>query len=167
MYSNLQKSRTFKVHRSSTYLILYFLNYSNVSLSTMPLNKIPGKIMRYINPFYDILLSQNIPLQSSSFYQIIGKCRMLQHLPQGIKNIIAPILFGDHQMGAIMKDYYKDRSFCTDQHGRINLWRLYNLFTGVNKNSYIDSFLDRSVNAYSLVEEIRWALYSKNSWYLN
>jgi hypothetical protein len=37
----------------------------------------------------------------------------------------------------------------------------------INKNSYIDSFLERSVNAYSLVEEIRWALDGKNSWYLN
>ena len=106
-------------------------------------------------------------ITEQQFSQIIGKCRMYQHLPQTVKNTITPILFGDQQMGAVVKDYYKDRSFCKDQHGRINLWKLYNLFTGVNKNSYIDSFLERSVNAYSLVEEIRWALDGKNSWYLN
>jgi hypothetical protein len=106
-------------------------------------------------------------ITEQQFSQIIGKCRMYQHLPQSVKNTITPILFGDQQMGAVVKDYYKDRSFCKDQHGRINLWKLYNLFTGVNKNSYIDSFLERSVNAYSLVEEIRCALDGKNSWYLN
>jgi len=106
-------------------------------------------------------------ITEQQFSQIIGKCRMYQHLPQSVKNTITPILFGDQQMGAVVKDYYKDRSFCKDQNGRINLWRLYNLFTGVNKNSYIHSFLERSVNAYSLVEEIRWAIDGKNSWYLN
>jgi hypothetical protein len=59
-----------------------------------------------------------------------------------------------------------DESFCRDAFGNINLWRLYNLFTGANKTSYIDSFLDRSVSVYNLVEEIRWALEGKNSWYL-
>jgi len=66
-----------------------------------------------------------------------------------------------------VKDFYKDESFCRDQNESINLWRLYNLFTGANKTSYIDSFLDRSVSAYNLVEEIKWALEGKNSWYLN
>jgi hypothetical protein len=70
-------------------------------------------------------------------------------------------------MGLVVKDFYKDESFCRDQNGNINLWRLYNLFTGANKTSYIDSFLDKSVSAYNLVEEIRWALDGKNSWYLN
>ena len=54
-----------------------------------------------------------------------------------------------------VRDFYKDESFCRDRNGNINLWRLYNLFTRVNKNSYIDSFLERSVNAFSLTEEIK------------
>ena len=36
--------------------------------------------------------------------------------------------------------------------GEINLWRLYNLFTGANKSSYIDRLLDRGVNASSLLQ---------------
>jgi hypothetical protein len=70
-------------------------------------------------------------------------------------------------MEVVVKDFYKDEIFCRDQHGNINLWRQYNLFTGANKTSFIDSFLDRSVSAYNLVEEIRWALEGRNSWYLN
>jgi hypothetical protein len=45
---------------------------------------------------------------------------------------------------------------------------LYNLFTGSNKSSYIDTFVDRSVNAYQFVEGIRWALQKKETnWFLN
>ena len=33
----------------------------------------------------------------------------------------------------------------------INLWKLYNLFTGANKMSYIDTFLDRGVGCQSFV----------------
>ncbi len=102
------------------------------------------------------------------FAQIIGRARMYQHLPTDIKSSIQPILFGDNQMSSVVKDYYKDESFCRDKNGNINLWRLYNLFTGANKSSYIDSFLDRSVNAYQLVEQVCFGLENKTScWYLN
>ena len=109
----------------------------------------------------------NYSLTEEQFAQLVGKCRMFQHLPQEMKRNITPMLFGDQQMGAVVKDFYRDESFCRDENGNINLWRLYNLFTGVNKNSYIDSFLERSVNAFSLSEEIKWALEGRQSWYLN
>jgi len=102
------------------------------------------------------------------FAQLIGRARMYQHLPTEIRNGIPPILFGDQQMNSVVRDFYKDESFCRDSSGNINLWKLYNLFTGANKSSYIDSFLDRSVNAYNLSEQLRYALDGKSeSWYLN
>jgi len=68
----------------------------------------------------------------------------------------------------VCKDYYRDESFCRNLDGTISLWQLYNLHTGANKSTYIDSFLDRNVNAYSFVEQLRWALEGKNEcWYLN
>jgi hypothetical protein len=106
-------------------------------------------------------------LTEEQFAQLVGKCRMYQHLPSEMKRNITPMLFGDQQMGAVVRDFYRDESFCRDKNGNINLWRLYNLFTGVNKNSYIDSFLERSVNAFSFTEEIKWAMEGKQSWYLN
>jgi hypothetical protein len=106
-------------------------------------------------------------ITEEQFAHLVGKCRMYNHLPSEIRKGITPVNFGDQQMGIVVKDFYKDESFCRDQYGNINLWWLYNLFTGANKTSYIDSFLDRSVSAYNLVEEIRWALDGKNSWYLN
>jgi hypothetical protein len=92
---------------------------------------------------------------------------MYQHLSSEMKRNITPMLFGDQKMGAVVLDFYRDKSFCRDRNGNINLWRLYNLFTGVNKNSYIDSLLDRSVNAFSIMDEVKSALDRNYSWYLN
>jgi hypothetical protein len=93
---------------------------------------------------------------------------MYNHLPADVKRNISPMLFGDTQMSAVVKDYYRDESFCRDKSGNINLWNLYNLFTGANKSSYIDAFLDRSVNAYQFTEQVRHGLEGRSeNWYLN
>jgi hypothetical protein len=51
----------------------------------------------------------------------------------------------------VVEGYYNDPNFSRTD-GKINLWRLYNLFTGANKSSYIDRLLDRGVNASSLLQ---------------
>lgn len=107
-------------------------------------------------------------ITEQQFAHLVGRCRMYQHLPGEKKSEILPILLGDQQIGTVVKDFYKDDSFCRDEYGNINLWRLYNLFTSANKSTYIDSFLDRSVNAFQFVEQIRMAVDNKSScWYLN
>lgn len=107
-------------------------------------------------------------LSETQFATLVGRCRMYNHLPNGMKNDITPLLLSDTQLGAVVKDYYRDDSFCKDDEGNINLWRLYNLFTGSNKSSYIDTFIDRSVNSFRFVEDIRFALEKKDSnWFLN
>ncbi len=111
-------------------------------------------------------LTQQV-LTEKQFAQLIGRCRMYPYLPSSLKAEVTPMLFGDQQLGSVVKDYYRDESFCRDRQGDINLWRLYNLFTGVNKSTYIDSFLDRSVSAFELVEQIRYGLeHRSNCWYL-
>ncbi len=106
-------------------------------------------------------------ITEQQFAHLVGRCRMYPHLPLHLKAEIPPILFGDQQMGAVVKDFYRDGSFCRDNQGNINLWKLYNLFTGVNKSSYIDSFLERGVNAFEMVEQIRRGLEQKGDcWYL-
>lgn len=107
-------------------------------------------------------------ITEKQFANMLGRCRMYNHLPPDIKSNIPSILFGDQQMSSVVKEFYKDTNFCRDDNGNINLWRLYNLFTGSNKTSYIDTFLDRSVNAYNFVEQIKWALEGRGeNWYLN
>lgn len=107
-------------------------------------------------------------ISEQQFAMLLGRCRMYQHLPNHLKNGIPQMLMGDNQIGMICKDSYRDESFCKSDEGSINLWRLYNLFTGANKSTYIDNFLDRSVNAYHFIEQIRFALQNKAyNWYLN
>ncbi|GLB53444.1 hypothetical protein NBRC110019_24850 [Neptunitalea chrysea] len=67
------------------------------------------------------------------------------------------------------RDYYQDDSFCKSENGDINLWKLYNLFTQANKSSYIDTFLDRSNNAYSFSNSLLKALNGDNNyhWFLS
>ncbi|MBD2752497.1 DUF3871 family protein [Spirosoma validum] len=106
-------------------------------------------------------------LSEQQFALLLGRCRMYGHLPANARKYIPPLLFGDTQLGAVCKDYYRDESFCRQDDGSINLWRLYNLFTGVNKSSYIDTFLDRSVNALEFVEQVRSGLDGQGTnWYL-
>lgn len=107
-------------------------------------------------------------LSEKQFAHLVGRCRIYNHLPNSLKNDIVPLLLNDTQLGTVVKDYYRDNSFCKDADGNINLWRLYNLFTGANKSTYIDNFLDRSINAFNFIESLRKALEAKSTcWYLN
>ena len=110
----------------------------------------------------------NYSLTEHQFAQLLGRCRLYQHLSYQQKQDIPAISLSDTQLNAVAKDYYRDASFCRDKQGDINLWRLYNLFTGANKSSYVDTFLDRTVNATTFVAEIKQALIGKsNSWFLS
>ena len=87
-------------------------------------------------------------LTEHQFAQLLGRTRLYQHLPKK-DNLNIPVLnFNDGQLNTIAKDYYEDTSFSRNENGDINLWNIYNLFTQANKSSYIDTFLDRNVNAF-------------------
>jgi len=106
-------------------------------------------------------------LTEQQFANLIGRCRMYKYLPEIQAKQVPQLLFGDGQINAVCKDYYNDQFFCA-RSGNINLWNLYNLFTGANKSTYIDNFLDRSVNAYQLTRGLQNALENKErSWFLN
>ena len=117
---------------------------------------------------YHLQKLSEFQLTDQQFALLMGRCRLYQHLPSAIKNTIPPLLFGESQLSAIAKDYYRNESFCRNEQGNINLWKLYNLFTGSNKSSYIENFLERGVNAYHFSEQLRRALENKaDSWFLN
>ena len=48
-------------------------------------------------------------------------------------------------------------------------WKFYNLLTGANKSSYIDSVLDRSLNATEIAVGINSALHGdeKYQWFID
>lgn len=103
-------------------------------------------------------------LSEHQFAQLIGKSRLYQHLPKAEKLKIPLLNFNDSHINTMAKDYYEDKNFCRQQDGRINLWDVYNLFTQANKSSYIDTFLDRNLNAFEFSKGIQKTL-SGNSGY--
>ena len=108
-----------------------------------------------------------LSLTESQFAHVIGKCRMYNSLPYIYKKEIPELLLGDNQVSAAVKEYYNDNDFSREMDGTISLWKMYNLFTGVNKSSYIDTFFERSANAFKLIENIKWGLEGQDHcWYL-
>ncbi|MDC1365077.1 DUF3871 family protein [Algibacter sp.] len=108
-------------------------------------------------------------LTEKQFAQILGKARLYNYLPKDLKQGLPELSFKDGQLNAIAKDYYDDKSFCRDSNGNISLWNLYNLFTGVSKSSYIDSFLERNVNALNFTNSVSEALKGNRGyhWFLS
>lgn len=107
-------------------------------------------------------------LNEQQFAQFIGRCRLYNYLPKYEKEGITPMLLNDGQLNAVARDYYQDEHFRRDANGDISLWNLYNLFTGSNKSSYIDTYLDRGVNASECIQELAFSLQNSSSfWYLH
>jgi hypothetical protein len=107
-------------------------------------------------------------LNEHQFAQLIGRMRMYPFLTSREKLGMPALELGDSQINTVIRDYYKDKSFCRDVDGNINLFRFYNLLTGANKSSYIDTFLDRTVNALSFTQVLLNSLKTgQYLWYLD
>ncbi len=108
-------------------------------------------------------------LSEHQFAQLIGKARLYNFLPKDDKLKIPELQLNDGQLSTVAKDYYQDESFCRNDDGDINLWKVYNLFTQANKSSYIDTFLDRNVNAFNFSESLMKALNGNENyhWFLS
>ncbi len=106
-------------------------------------------------------------LQENEFAHLVGKMKMYNFLTKNQKQDKFPLQLTDSQITSVVKDYFTDDNFrCND--GTIDLWNLYNLFTGANKSSYIDSFLERNVNAYEFIQNIGKSLENDSyNWFLN
>ena len=99
-----------------------------------------------------------ISMSERQFAQMIGKSRLYQFLPQPQKKLLPELEFTDCHLNTVARAYYNDTKFASDDQREIDLWRVFNLFTGANKSSYIDSFLTRSRNAMTFTEGIARAL---------
>ena len=107
-------------------------------------------------------------ITEQQFAQIIGRARMFQNMPYKDKKELPPFPLSDGQVNLVVKDYYSDDSFCRNDLGNINLWKLYNLFTGANKMSYIDNFLDRNVGCQQFVSGLHEAIgLNKHHWFVS
>ena len=108
-------------------------------------------------------------MTESQFAQFLGKSRLYQYLPVEQKKRLPQMLMTDTQIGLVAKSYYSDDNFALPENqSAISMWNVYNLLTGANKSSYIDNFLDRSLNATQLTEGLNKAMYGTNeySWFI-
>lgn len=124
----------------------------------------PAQHLYYMNQFKDSYLTEH------QFAQLIGKTRLYQNLPASQKKLLPNLDFTDSHINMVAKAYYGDENFSKDEKvDNISLWNVYNLFTGANKNSYIDNFLDRSLNASQLIGGINKALYGNDEyrWFID
>ena len=118
---------------------------------------------------YEMGALQESYMTERQFAQFLGKCRLYQFLPKAEQKMLPQMLMTDTQIGMIARAYYNDESFAMPQGSKeINMWNVYNLLTGANKSSYIDNFLDRSLNATQLAEGLNKALYGDKeySWFI-
>ncbi len=122
------------------------------------------------NPAMDIHLLQTLSqthLTETQFAQIVGRMRMYQALPTSCQHNVPKLLITDSQINNVCRDYYNNDHFGKKQDG-ISMFDFHNLLTEANKSSYIDSFLQRAVNATEVAVGINNALHgdAKYAWFL-
>ena len=123
------------------------------------------------NPAKHLHLMQklgNTSMSEHQFCQILGKMRLYQCLPNGYQKRLPRMLLTDTQINSVAKAYINDENFGSFGND-LNMWKFYNLLTGANKSSYIDSFLDRSLNATEMAVGINAALHgdTKYKWFID
>ena len=93
-------------------------------------------------------------LTEIQFAHLIGKMKLFPYLSKEEKQKLFPLAINDTQLNIVVKDYHTDTNFCKSEDNTINFWNLYNLFTEANKSTYIDSNLERNVNAYGFIQNL-------------
>ena len=140
-------------------------------MSTKELFRATLELLNNFNTAKNIHLLQtlgNSYLTEHQFCQLLGRMRFYQSLPQGYQKDIPRMLFTDTQINNVARAYINDENFGSLGND-ISMWKLYNLLTGSNKSSYIDSFLDRAINATEIATGINAALHgdTKYKWFID
>jgi hypothetical protein len=139
--------------------------------STSDLYRAALELFNNYNPARHLHLMQqlgNTSMSEHQFCQILGKMRLYQSLPTGYQKRLPRMLLTDTQINSVAKAYINDENFSSFG-SDLNMWKFYNLLTGANKSSYIDSFLDRSLNATEMALGINAALHGDElyKWFID
>jgi Domain of unknown function, B. Theta Gene description (DUF3871) len=93
-------------------------------------------------------------LTEIQFAHLIGKMKLFPYLSKEEKQTLFPLAINDTQLNIVVRDYHMDAHFSKSKDNTLNFWNLYNLFTEANKSTYIDSNLERNVNAYGFIQNL-------------
>ena len=140
-------------------------------MSTKELFRATLELLNNFNAAKNIHLLQTLGdsyLNEHQFVTLLGRMRLYQCLPQGYQKAIPRMLFTDTQVNNVARAYINDENFGSLGND-LSMWKFYNLLTGANKSSYIDSFLDRAVNATEIATGINAALHgdTKYKWFID
>ena len=146
---------------------------TKLSFEVMDVKDIYKTVMELLYNFVparDIHLMQtlsNTYLTETQFAQIVGRMRLYQALPNHLLRTIPRLLITDSQINSVCRDYYRSESFGMKDN-QISMFDFHNLITESNKSSYIDTYLQRAVNATEVAIGINDALHgdSKYSWFI-
>ena len=144
-----------------------------LSLEVMDLMQLYQQVMELFhqfNPAKDIHLMQQLSnsyLTETQFAQIVGRMRLYQALPLKQSRRIPNLLITDSQINNVCRGYYNNPDFGGEE-GAISMWNFHNLLTESNKSSYIDSYLQRAVNATEVSVGLTNALHGDSTyqWFL-
>ena len=128
------------------------------------------ELIQHFNPASDIYLMKTLAnnyLTETQFAQIVGRMRLYQALPIGYQKRVPKLLITDSQINNVCRDFYGSGNFGMKDN-RLSMWDFHNLLTESNKSSYIDSYLQRAVNATEVSVGINNALHGDTtySWFL-
>ena len=118
----------------------------------------------------DIQLLQTLTqtrLTETQFAQIVGRMRLYQALPSYQQRRVPKLLITDSQINNVCRDYYSNPNFGAKD-STISMFDFHNLLTEANKSSYIDSYVQRGINATEVTVGITKALQgdSEYAWFL-
>ena len=144
-----------------------------LSLEVMDLRQLYQQVMELFyqfNPAKDIYMMQQLSnsyLTETQFAQIVGRMRLYQALPPKQSRSIPNLLITDSQINNVCRGYYGNPDFGGEE-GAISMWNFHNLLTESNKSSYIDSYLQRAVNATEVSVGLNNALHGDSTyqWFL-
>lgn len=104
----------------------------------------------YIKHVEEMRTLKNTFIDVTTFAQFLGKARMYQALSQSVKTDLQlpELILNEAQINAAVRDYYSDENFASFGKN-MSGWNFYQLLTNY-KNNYIDTMMERTINAYDI-----------------
>lgn len=127
-----------------------------------------SELYRNVLELFQMQSLTNTSLSETQFAQIVGRMRMFQALSPARQKAIPRLLITDSQINSVCRDYYHNEVFGAKDNA-ISMFDFHNLLTQANKGSYIDTYLQRAVNATEVsvgINNVLQGLDNKYAWFL-
>ena len=112
-------------------------------------------------------LLSRVSISDEQFAKVIGRAKMSQYVKPSERYSKPKFPLTDRQINQVVEGFYKDKHF-NSRDGELSMWQFYNLLTGANKSSYVDSILQRGSDCFSFCNQLAEAIdQGRRHWYLS